>query len=157
MRLSDAIEEFIKDLFVDTDEFVQLQRNQLAEHFGCAPSQINYVLSTRFTTDHGYFIKSKRGGGGCIIIYKIEDDLIKLLSYLINDRIGESINESCCINIVSNLYEKGIISSREKSIIANALSDKVFSLINDKVLVSNLRARIFRTILMEICSFSEVK
>ena len=65
MRLSDAIERFIKDMMVeDQQEEIDLKRNELAEYFHCAPSQINYVLSTRFTPDHGYVISSQRGGGG---------------------------------------------------------------------------------------------
>ncbi len=63
MRLSDAIEEFIKELWEHDEAEVELKRNELAEYFRCAPSQINYVLSTRFTPDHGYAIESRRGGG----------------------------------------------------------------------------------------------
>lgn len=65
MRISDIIEEFIKDM-LDEDNSVTLQRNDLAEHFNCVPSQINYVISTRFTPIHGYYVESQRGGGGYI-------------------------------------------------------------------------------------------
>ena len=63
MRMSDMIEEFIKDLF-DDDDYIEIQRNDLAEHFNCVPSQINYVISTRFKPSQGYYVESKRGGGG---------------------------------------------------------------------------------------------
>ena len=65
--LSDSIEDFIKALMEDEQDqqqAIELRRNELAEHFQCAPSQINYVLATRFTPDHGYVIESRRGGGG---------------------------------------------------------------------------------------------
>ena len=62
-QLSDTIERFIKELMSE-DAFIEVRRNELAQHFGCAPSQINYVLSTRFSVDHGYLIESRRGGGG---------------------------------------------------------------------------------------------
>ena len=62
-QLSDNIEHFIKELMCD-DTHIELRRNELAQHFGCAPSQINYVLATRFSVDHGYIIESRRGGGG---------------------------------------------------------------------------------------------
>ncbi len=62
-QLSDVIEQFIKDM-LDEGAQIELKRNELAEHFGCAPSQINYVLATRFTLNHGYIIESRRGGGG---------------------------------------------------------------------------------------------
>ena len=64
LRISDTIEEFIKALLEETEMEIELKRNELAEYFSCAPSQINYVLATRFTLDHGYIIESKRGGGG---------------------------------------------------------------------------------------------
>lgn len=156
MRISDSIEAFIKELLLDTDDFVQLQRNQLAEKFGCAPSQINYVLATRFTEDHGYVIKSKRGGGGCIIIYKVEEDLADLLSYLLNERIGKSISELDCEIISTHLQEKGLISSREKAIICKSVSSKALDLIGDSRIQSALRAKIFREILLELCSRIEV-
>lgn len=70
-RLSDIIEEFIKDMLDDAqDNELQIQRNELANKFSCAPSQINYVLTTRFTANKGYYIESRRGGGGCIVIKK---------------------------------------------------------------------------------------
>ena len=64
--LSDSIEQFIKSLMDDYDEIIEIQRNELADYFSCAPSQINYVLATRFSPEKGYLIESRRGGGGCI-------------------------------------------------------------------------------------------
>ena len=64
MRLSDLIEDFIKDLFDDDDDSIEIQRNELAHQFNCVPSQINYVISTRFKPSQGYYVESKRGGGG---------------------------------------------------------------------------------------------
>ena len=67
MRMSDVIEEFIKDLFEeDNNNYIEIQRNELAQHFNCVPSQINYVISTRFKPSQGYYVESKRGGGGNI-------------------------------------------------------------------------------------------
>ena len=62
MRMSDMIEEFIKDLFSEEDSIVEIQRNDLAQQFNCVPSQINYVISTRFNPSQGYYVESKRGG-----------------------------------------------------------------------------------------------
>lgn len=70
-QLSDSIEQFIKDL-MEEDRQIDLKRNELAQHFGCAPSQINYVLATRFSIDHGYVIESRRGGGGYVRIIRIQ-------------------------------------------------------------------------------------
>lgn len=71
MIMSDIIEQFIKELFKDDEDFIEIQRNNLAEQFNCVPSQINYVISTRFTPNQGYYVESKRGGGGNIKIKKI--------------------------------------------------------------------------------------
>ena len=71
MRMSDVIEDFIKDLFDEDDsDLIEIQRNELAQHFNCVPSQINYVISTRFKPSQGYYVESKRGGGGNIKIKK---------------------------------------------------------------------------------------
>ena len=69
MRIADMIEEFIKDLF-EEENYIEIQRNDLAEHFNCVPSQINYVIATRFKPSQGYYVESKRGGGGYIGIKK---------------------------------------------------------------------------------------
>ena len=71
MGISDMIEEFIKDLFDEQNEAIEIQRNELAEQFICVPSQINYVISTRFKPQQGYYVESKRGGGGHITIKKV--------------------------------------------------------------------------------------
>ena len=82
--LSDLIENFIKSLLSDGDAQVDLQRNELASYFKCAPSQINYVLATRFTPNHGYIIESRRGGGGYVRIVRIIDDGDALLNQALN-------------------------------------------------------------------------
>ena len=69
MRISDLIEDFIKDM-LKTENELEIQRNELAEHFNCVPSQINYVISTRFKPSQGYYVESRRGGGGHITIKK---------------------------------------------------------------------------------------
>ena len=94
MRLSDTIESFIKQMLGASEENgVELKRNELAEYFGCAPSQINYVLATRFTPDHGYVVESHRGGGGCIRIVHVERDQGDFLDYLIRERVGASLED----------------------------------------------------------------
>ena len=87
MRLSDTIEEFIKMMMAQDEEEIELKRNELAEYFSCAPSQINYVLSTRFTPDHGYVIESRRGGGGCIRVIRLRRGSGDMINYLLSERI----------------------------------------------------------------------
>ena len=72
MRLSELIEAYIKELMEDSDDFVEFGRNELAENFNCVPLQINYVIQTRFSPERGYYVESRRGGGGNIKIKRIE-------------------------------------------------------------------------------------
>lgn len=149
MRLSDTIEEFIKDLLQQTEEDIQLQRNELAEYFGCAPSQINYVLSTRFTPDHGYVIKSKRGGGGCIQIFRMEDNPSQI-QYLIQERIGDAISETECYNIIAQLKARNMLNDREEGLVRCALSKRALALPLSERLKDEMRAKILKAILLEL-------
>lgn len=120
MALSDNIEYFIKELMGSCNE-VFVQRNELAQHFCCAPSQINYVLSTRFTLDHGYIIVSRRGSGGYIRIEKVELSPGELLNELACKRIGECLSRNEAYAIIDNLYGEGIISMREGLLMKTAV------------------------------------
>lgn len=119
--LSDDIERFIKGMLSDGEYQVELQRNELAQHFGCAPSQINYVLHTRFTLDHGYVIESKRGGGGYIRVVQVRlTDTGEFLAELIG-RIGNSINRDAAIAILRGLIERAIIDERVANVMHAAI------------------------------------
>lgn len=148
-RLSDIIEDFIKEMFQQNNESeLQIKRNELANYFSCAPSQINYVLTTRFTEDKGYYIESKRGGGGCIIIRRIEFTNNKNLKELIVDRIGNSITYDNAINIIDGLVEMAVITEREAIIMKIAINDRVFGNIDTSK--NMLRANILKNIIMVI-------
>lgn len=148
-RLSDVIEEFIKELMLDNhDNELEIQRNELANHFSCAPSQINYVLTTRFTTEKGYYIESRRGGGGCIRIKKIEYIENKSLAEIIIEKIGDSITCNSGIQLIDALEEAGVISSSEKNIMKSAINDRTLSLINDDR--NKLRAEILKAMIITI-------
>ncbi|PRR80014.1 Transcriptional regulator CtsR [Clostridium liquoris] len=124
-RLSDIIEEFIKGMLEDSEEReLQIQRNELANYFSCAPSQINYVLTTRFTTDKGYYVESRRGGGGCIIIKHVDFDQNKYLIQLLNDKIGDSITFHTTMQIVNSLLESDAINKMEANLIKVAVNDR---------------------------------
>ncbi|OPJ61046.1 CtsR family transcriptional regulator [Clostridium oryzae] len=147
-RLSDTIEQFIKALLEDnTERELMIQRNELANHFSCAPSQINYVLTTRFTSDKGYFIESKRGGGGCIIIKKVEcssdDDLLEIIM----DKIGDYITNDKAIQIISGLLESGLISDREASLMKVATNNRILALCEN---INKVRADMLKTMIMVI-------
>lgn len=148
-RLSDAIEEFIKRMMDNGSEReLQIQRNELADYFSCAPSQINYVLTTRFTVDRGYYIESKRGGGGCIIIRHVEFDEHKSLADIINDRIGNSITYDGGMQVIDGLLSSDIITERESNIMKAGINDRLYANFSD--IKNKVRAEILKSMIMAI-------
>ncbi|HJA90599.1 MAG TPA: CtsR family transcriptional regulator [Candidatus Jeotgalibaca merdavium] len=122
--MSDIIEAYIKQI-LNTEEQVEIRRNEMATHFNCVPSQINYVINTRFTEQHGYLVESKRGGGGYIRIMKVKFlEEVDLLNEMIRI-VGNSISERDAYAVVQNLYNQKIISKREGNLIL-AVMDKAF-------------------------------
>lgn len=147
-RLSDIIEDFIKDMLQKNHQSqLEIKRNELAGYFGCAPSQINYVLTTRFTVDKGYYIESKRGGGGHILIRKVDFNENKTLAEIINGKIGNSITFDGAYCLLNGLFELNIISERELEIIRIAINDRFLT--NDRNR-NELRAEILKAVLMVI-------
>lgn len=141
-RLSDVIESFIKALIKENeDQELQIQRNELADKFSCAPSQINYVLTTRFTCEKGYLIESKRGGGGCILIKKVQYHDHKSRKELIDESIGEAITFHNSIALLESLYDADIIDDREFSIIKMVINDRTLSSVENK---NQIRADILK-------------
>ena len=124
--LSDSIERFIKEL-METDTRVELKRNELAQYFSCAPSQINYVLATRFSMDRGYLVESRRGGGGYVKIIRITQSDTDLLSLLIQ-RIGSAIDDESACSIILRLYDMNVITAREAEIMRAAVSCEAINL-----------------------------
>lgn len=145
--LTNIIEEFIKELFENSkDEVIEIQRNEMAEHFKCAPSQINYVLTTRFTPYKGYYIESRRGGGGYIKIKKVAIDGYEDISKIVVNTIGDSITKSKAYHIIDGLKEEEIISEREGNLIKSALGDR--ALTNHSGNINALRADILKNMLL---------
>jgi len=150
MRLSDAIEQFIKTMLTQDEPEVELKRNELAEYFGCAPSQINYVLSTRFTPDHGYIIESRRGGGGYIRIFRMQQDTREQLIYLLNERIGDSIDLLSATHLIQQLYERELITQDEMALMNAAISQQALSLPLTPEMKNAIRAKMLHAMLLEI-------
>jgi transcriptional regulator CtsR len=126
-NISDIIEQFILDQF---DEFgeINLSRNELANFFKCAPSQINYVLSTRFTTPRGYIIESHRGGGGFIKLTRVDLNKNNYISQLLSSAILSEIDFHSANHIIDNLIDMNIISAESGNILSIAISSKSLSM-----------------------------
>ena len=146
MRMSDMIEEFIKDLFEDED-MIEIQRNDLAEHFNCVPSQINYVISTRFKPSQGYYVESKRGGGGHIKIKKVNITKSNYFMHIINS-VGDVITAQEVDIFISNFLSYGLISEMEAKLLKVATSDNVLKLPTQTR--DEVRARIFKNMLINL-------
>ena len=146
MRMSDIIEEFIKELFEEEDS-IEIQRNELAEQFNCVPSQINYVISTRFKPSQGYYVESKRGGGGHITIKKVNSTKSDYIMHIINN-IGNEITSNEVDIVISDFLTYNIIEPKEAKLLKVATSDNVLQL--DKNTKDVVRARIFKNMLLNL-------
>ncbi len=145
MNISDIIEEFIKSTLGD-EEKLQLSRNDLANYFAVAPSQINYVLSTRFNVDKGFVVESKRGGGGSVTIIRISQNAEDIIPNILKeiDKVNElTFNKAS--DILDRLEFEQIIDEHEKEIIKSAISDKALAL---PMKTDGLRKNIFKEILI---------
>ena len=141
-------EDFIKDLFEeDESDYVEIQRNELAQHFNCVPSQINYVISTRFKPSQGYYVESKRGGGGNIKIKKINNTKSDYIMHIINN-IGKTITVNDIDILLSDFLTYNIITQQEAKLLKVATSDNVLRLNSE--IKDEVRARIFKNMLLNI-------
>ncbi len=120
--LTKVIENHINNLFSELDEeAVSLRRKDLAEFFGCVPSQINYVLRSRFTPERGYLVESQRGGHGYIRIFRLSYDVPEEKINHIEEIVGDSISAQEIKRLLTSLRERGIIDSRERLLIEVAM------------------------------------
>jgi len=148
-RLSDVIEVFLKDLLKDTEDGIEIQRNELAIYFKCVPSQINYVIGTRFTTEKGYFVESKRGGGGYISIKRVS--VSKPYEYLMHVilSMGDEITQQSAEIYINNFVDYNIISLRDSKLIKAAISNNALKEVDaDKK--DKIRADILKNIMIRM-------
>lgn len=123
MRISDIITQRIFELLEESEiNQAEIQRNELASSVGCAPSQINYVLASRFTPEQGYIIESRRGGGGYVRISRVALNNSAKLMHIING-IGNRIDSIGARIIIENCVVSGLIEQKTAQIIAAALSN----------------------------------
>ncbi len=148
--IADQIERYLKELLERSEQgVIELRRQYVAEIFACVPSQINYVLSTRFTDSHGYIVETRRGGGGFIKIAKIDICPTKLTS-LIN-KIGAQIDQQNTEAYISRFLEDGLITRREADLIKAATHRD--NLVMDLPGRDQIRANILKAMLMEVYRF----
>lgn len=148
-NISDLIEQYLKQLLQNSPEgAVEIQRNELADRFSCVPSQINYVISTRFTLEKGYMVESKRGGGGYVRIQRVELPALKNIQYHISQTIGESVEQSVAEGLIYQLEEATFITKREASLIRAAISRDTIAV--KLPLRDEIRARLLKSMLITL-------
>jgi transcriptional regulator CtsR len=146
MGLSDLIAQFILAGLENPEGTIELSRTNLAERFGCVPSQINYVLTTRFTPEHGYIIETKRGGGGYIRVARVRVSPLDLIMHTIN-AVGGSIDPASAAAFLQNLSE--VLGDRLTAVIGAACSDRALRGL-DPARRNETRAAIFKQCLLHV-------
>ena len=146
--LADQIAKMIEQMLEESGGALELQRNEMAGRLGCVPSQISYVLTSRFTPERGYIVESRRGGGGCIRIVRKQmhrDEYLMHFFYAIDT----SLDEQEARAYVQNLLGNGIVNEREARMIAASLSDGALSDVTPEGR-RIVRANIFKHILLSL-------
>ncbi len=147
MNLSSSITNLILEM-LERDGYTEIQRNELAQSLGCVPSQINYVISSRFTPEQGYIVESRRGGGGYIRISRVKLDRGAVLMHVIN-AIGQSIDEKTCRAHILNLTYQNILDSVTAKLILAATADNTLR-IQPSDMKDSIRAKIMKNMLLTV-------
>ena len=148
MGISDQIAAFIYELLGDSNGVLELQRQELAKHFNVVPSQINYVLDSRFRPEQGFVIESRRGGGGYIRIYRVESDRAGHVMHIVN-AVGDRLDAVTAERYLKNMCGFEVITAEQARLMAAAVSDKGLSRL-ERERRSEVRADIFKNMLVAI-------
>ena len=144
-NVSDIIERYLKEILAESRQ-VEIKRSEVAERFDVVPSQINYVIKTRFTVQDGYLVEIKRGGGGYIRIEKV--DLVsdaRILDQLI-DMVGDQLSAADALHIVQTLYENKLLSRKEGSLLLTVMGHDALN-VGDRMVEATMRARMMVALL----------
>jgi len=148
-NITDVIERYLKGILKSNGKnMIEIKRSEIADRFQCVPSQINYVINTRFTEEKGYIIESKRGGGGYIRIIRIEhQDQSELIDSII-EMINPTVTQQSAVDVLERLLEKKVITKREAKMMLSAIDREVLAFklpLRDKI-----RARILTAMLTSL-------
>ena len=150
MRMSDLVAQYILEMLEQQDGSAEIQRNELAGSLGCVPSQINYVITSRFTPEQGYIVESRRGGGGYIRISRVKMDKGTALMHIINS-VGDTLDKATAEVMLKNMLQRNLIELLPAKIIAAALSDRTLKNIEQEKR-GTVRADLFKNMLLAINS-----
>ena len=150
MGTSDLIASFILDALERADGTAELQRSMLADRFNCVPSQINYVISTRFSPERGYVVESRRGGGGFIRISRVRMSPSQLLMHTVN-AVGDELDRPTAEALIANAVDAGALEVQSAALILAAVSDQALRPV-PPVYRGTVRSSIFKYMLVTALS-----
>lgn len=150
MRMSDLVAQYIMEMLEEQNGSAEIRRNELAGSLGCVPSQINYVITSRFTPEQGYIVESRRGGGGYIRISRVKMDKGTALMHIINS-VGDTIDKTTAEVMLNNMLQRQLLDMQSARLIAAALSDRTLGHI-EQDRRDTVRADLFKNMLLTLNS-----
>lgn len=126
MRISDLVAQYINDILEEQDGAAEIRRNELATTLGCVPSQINYVITSRFTPEQGYIVESRRGGGGYIRITRINTTRSGAIMHIVNS-IGKSLDKASAEIMLTNMLDRSVIDRPTARLMAAAMGERAYA------------------------------
>ncbi len=150
MRMSDLVAQYILEMLDAKNGSAEIQRNELAGNLGCVPSQINYVITSRFTPEQGYIVESRRGGGGYIRISRVKMDNGTALMHIINS-IGDSLDKSTAEAMLTNMLQRQMFSMQTAKVMSTVMSDRTLRNVEQEKR-DTVRADLFKNMLLTILS-----
>ena len=147
--MTDIIAGMILDMFDENNSTVRIKRNDLASQIGCVPSQINYVITSRFTPEQGYRIESRRGGGGCIYITRADSKNAAVMAFI--NSIGSEIDERSAKANIYNLSYQQLIDSKSAKMLDAAMAESNFKGVSQEM-KNAVRARQLKQMLLAYIS-----
>ncbi len=148
MRMSDIVANYILDMLDEANGNAEIQRNELASYLGCVPSQINYVITSRFTPEQGYIVESRRGGGGYIRITRINTGKSNAIMHIVNS-IGNRLDKVTAEIMINNMLSRSIINEETARLLVSAMSERSYLDVPQQYR-DYLRASIFKNMLLTL-------
>ena len=145
MRMSDLVARYINDILEEQDGAAEIRRNELATTLGCVPSQINYVITSRFTPEQGYIVESRRGGGGYIRINTTRSGSIM---HIVN-AIGQTLDKATAEVMLNNMLDRGVIDGRSAKLMAAAMGERAYASVPQQHRDA-VRAAVFKNMLLTL-------
>ena len=148
MRMSDLVARYINDILEEQDGAAEIRRNELATTLGCVPSQINYVITSRFTPEQGYIVESRRGGGGYIRITRINTTRSGAIMHIVN-AIGQTLDKATAEVMLNNMLDRGVIDGRSAKLMAAAMGERAYASVPQQHRDA-VRAAVFKNMLLTL-------